>query len=79
MDNLSERKIIKLEVWSNSLRLRIASHDVVSRDFTKSFVWHSFSIPFNITERTADVEFRGIEAASGVTIWLDYIEVVPES
>lgn len=79
VDNLPEGKAIKLDVWSNSLpqRERIASYDVYGKDFSKPFAWHTFSMPFNIIERTADVEFRGLEAASDVTICLDYVEVAP--
>jgi len=79
VDNLPEGKVIKLDVWSNSLGMRIASYEVNSRNFTKPFVWHTFSIHFNINERIADMEFRGLEVASNVTICLDYIDVVPES
>jgi len=79
IDNLPEGKVIKLEVWSNSLRERaeIASYEVNGREFSKPFVWHTFSLPFSITERTPDVEFRGIEAAGNLTICLDYVEIIP--
>ena len=79
VDHLPKGKVVKLDIGSNVLRSRIVSYNVYDKDFSKPFIWHTFSIVFTITERTAEVEFRGIEAASDVTIWLDYIEVVPES
>lgn len=79
VDNLPNGKVVKLNIWSNALRSSVASYNVYDKDFSKPFIWHTFSIVFTITERTAEVEFRGLEVASDVTIWLDYVEVVPES
>jgi len=80
VDNLPEGKVIKLEVWANPLRehAQIASYEVYGKDLSKPFMWHTFSIPFNIKERTPSVEFRGIEAAGNLTICFDYVEVIPD-
>jgi uncharacterized membrane protein len=78
VDAMKEGKIIKLDVWSNQLG-QIASYNVYGKDIIKPFTWHIFSISFTIGERIGDVEFRGLEAGSDVTICLDYIEVIPVS
>jgi uncharacterized membrane protein len=80
VDSLPEGKILKLDVWSNSLgkNAQIAKYDVYGKDFAKPLTWHTFSCSFSITERTTNVEFRGLEIASDVGIWLDYIDVILE-
>jgi uncharacterized membrane protein len=80
VDSVPEGKILKLNVFSSTLRknTEITSYDLSDEDFGKSLVWHTFSISFSITERTTNVEFRGIEAASDVGIWLDYVEIMFE-
>jgi uncharacterized membrane protein len=71
----SDGKIIKLDVWSNKMQKRIAYLDVFGKDLHKSLTWHTFTLNFNLTTRISDVEFRGVETSSNVTVWLDYIEV----
>jgi hypothetical protein len=81
VDNVPGGKVLKLDVFSNALsigRQTIASYDVYGKDFTKPLAWQTFSIAFSITNRTPQVEFRGLEAASNLTIWLDYVEVIPK-
>ncbi|MEM1582932.1 MAG: DUF2079 domain-containing protein, partial [Candidatus Bathyarchaeia archaeon] len=73
-----DEKIITLDVWSNSLQKRIAYLDLYGRDFSKALVWHTFTIKISLPTRIIDIEFRGVDALGEVTIWLDYIEVVPE-
>lgn len=78
IDNLSDDKLLTLDIWSNSLGSRIASYDLYGKYFRKPFTWHTFSIPFNLTKRVVDIEFRGLKATGDITIWLDYVEVIPE-
>lgn len=74
VDDLPDGKIVKLDVWSDRLKWKIAECDVYGKNFSKPFTWQVFSISFTIKERTT-VEFRGIEAARNIIICLDYIEV----
>jgi len=78
VDRLVNGKIIKLDIWSNSLKLELNSLEIYGGYFVKPLTWHIISVPFKINERTTDVEFRGIEASSDISIWLDYVEVVPK-
>lgn len=82
LDNLPGGKVIKFDIFSSYLPSTqgqtIASYDVYGKDFTKALAWQTFSITFSITKRTPQVEFRGLEAASNVSLWLDYVEVVPK-
>ena len=78
-DRIIDEKIIKLDVYSKSLsKSEIASYTVYGEDLSKSLTWQTFSIPFTVTQRTVDVEFRGLEATSNLTIWSDYVEVIPK-
>jgi uncharacterized membrane protein len=70
-------KIIKLDVWSNTLQKTIAYLKVMNKDIYKPLVWHTFTLKFTITTRVENIEFRGVEASSGITVWLDYVEVYP--
>jgi hypothetical protein len=70
-------KILKLEVWSNSLGRTIASYDVYPEDINKTLTWHTFTLQFSLSSRITDIEFRGLEVADNVTVWLDYIDVIP--
>ena len=77
LDHISEGKALKLDVYSRFMHSEIISSDIYGNNFTKALTWHTFSVEFHITERTTDVEFRGFQAASDTTIWLDYVEVIP--
>jgi uncharacterized membrane protein len=79
VDRILDEKIVVLDVWSNSLKdSNITSYTVFGDDLSKSLMWQTFSLPFTVTERSADVEFRGLEATGNATIWSDYVEVIPE-
>lgn len=75
VDNIKDEKLIRLDVWSNDLKLRLASYDVYGRDFEKPLTWKIFSIPFGVSSRLGNIEFRGTEVGSDVSVTLDYIEV----
>jgi len=77
VDNMGEGKIIDLDVYSKS-KGRIVLCSVNSEEISEPFVWHIFSITFNMGERVEDVEFRGLNVGSNVSVCLDYIEVTPE-
>jgi len=72
-------KILKLEVWSNSLGRAIASYDVYPEDINKTLTWHTFTLQFNLPSRITDIEFRGLEVANNVTVWLDYVDIIPNT
>jgi hypothetical protein len=76
VDSFQGEKIAKIDVWSNSLGSVLASKDINIHDLTKPLEWNTISLTFNITKRTPEVEFRGIDAHEDLTIWLDYVEVV---
>jgi hypothetical protein len=77
-DQTAVGKLLTLDVWSKSLSTSdIVAYTVYSEEFRRPLTWQTFSVPFTVTQRTADVEFRGLGAASGVSIWADYVEVVP--
>ena len=78
-DQTAIDELLTLDVWSKSLPTSsIASYTVHGEDFRKSLTWQTFSVPFTLPQRTANVEFRGFDAASDVTVWLDYVEVIPK-
>jgi uncharacterized membrane protein len=78
-DQTAVGKLLTLDVWSKSMFTSdIASYIIYGEDFRKSLTWQTFSVPFTVTQRTANVEFRGLDAASDVTIWADYVEVIPK-
>lgn len=78
-DQTAVNELLTLDVWSKSLPTTdIAAYTVQGSDFRKSLTWQTFSVPFTLPQRTADVEFRGFDAASDVTIWVDYVEVIPK-
>jgi len=78
-DQTAVDELLTLDVWSKSLPTSsIASYTVHGEDFRKSLTWQTFSVPFTLPQRTANVEFRGFDAASDVTIRLDYVEVIPK-
>jgi uncharacterized membrane protein len=78
-DRVLDEKIIKLDVWSQSLKQsEIASYTVYGEDLNKPLIWQIFSLSFTIKERSANIEFRGLEATGNLTIWSDYVEVIPE-
>jgi hypothetical protein len=81
IENLAppEQQDLKLEVSSGSvLGMQIQEGRVYSGDFIKPLTWRTYRVSFNIPQRTPEVEFRGLEAPPDQTIWLDYVEVVPE-
>jgi uncharacterized membrane protein len=77
IDHISDWKALKLDVYSRFMPFEILSSDVYGNNFTKPLTWHTFSVEFQTTERVAEVEFRGFQVASDVTIWFDYVEVIP--
>jgi uncharacterized membrane protein len=78
IDNLVDGEAIKLDVYSGSLSTpEIESINIAAKDFTKPLAWQTFTLNFTITERTEDVEFRGLDVAINQTIWLDYVEIIP--
>jgi hypothetical protein len=72
-------KILKLDVWSNSLGKTITSYEIHPEDISKALTWHTFTLRFNLPFRVTDIEFRGLEVADNVIVWLDYIDVIPNS
>jgi uncharacterized membrane protein len=77
INKILEGKIMKLDVWSNSLKNAIGSVEILGENFSRPFVWHTFTLKINILTRVPDVEFRGLEVSKDVSIWLDYVEVIP--
>ncbi len=78
-DQTAVDELLTLDVWSKSLPTSsIASYTVHGEDFRKSLTWQTFSVPFSLPQRTANVEFRGFDATRNVTAWLDYVEVIPK-
>lgn len=77
VDKLCDGKVIELDVYSKNLG-KIVSYKVDGKDIKEPFMWHTFSINFNISMRVSDLEFRGVDVRSDVSVYLDYIEVIPE-
>jgi uncharacterized membrane protein len=77
IDHISKGKALEVDVYSRFMPSEIISSDIYGNNFIKPLTWHTLSIHFPITERTTEVEFRGFQAASDTTIWLDYVEVIP--
>jgi hypothetical protein len=75
-NNVQEGRIIDLDIYSGS-KGRISLYSVDSRE-VKPFMWHEFSISFSIEDRVEDIEFRGLNVRSDVSVYLDYVEVIPE-
>jgi hypothetical protein len=76
IDNLDAGKVIKLEVWSNSLKKTLGQMYIFSSDFKQPMTWNVFQLSFEVNDRIGDVEFRGLDVGRDVSISLDYIEVV---
>ncbi|MCW4016304.1 MAG: DUF2079 domain-containing protein [Candidatus Bathyarchaeota archaeon] len=78
IDHINEGIALKIDVYSRSLLSEISSSDIYCNDFSKALTWHTFSIDFSVTKRTSEVEFRGYDAGSDLTLFLDYVEVIPK-
>lgn len=77
IDNVNVKNAITLDVYSDSIPLQIKSVNITGSDFSKPLEWQTFSLNFTLPKRTPDIEFRGLNAAANLTIWLDYVEVIP--
>lgn len=77
VDSLPSGKILKLDVWSNLLKTEIVSIDLHGDDFSRPLVWHIFTLTFSLSERLSEIEFRGLEVTSDVSVFLDYVEIEP--
>jgi hypothetical protein len=78
IDHLGDGKALKIDVYSGSLSTHeIKLTNIYAKDFIKPLTWQTFTLDFTIPERTEDVEFRGWDVAINQTIWLDYVEIIP--
>ncbi|MBS7605605.1 MAG: DUF2079 domain-containing protein [Candidatus Bathyarchaeia archaeon] len=77
VDSLPSGKILKLDVWSNSLKTEIVSVDLYGDYFIRPLIWHIFTLTFSLSERLSEIEFRGLEVTSNVSVFLDYVEIEP--
>ncbi|MEM1515875.1 MAG: DUF2079 domain-containing protein [Candidatus Bathyarchaeia archaeon] len=77
VDRLVDGRIIDLDVYSG-YEGRISIYSVYGEYISKPCAWQTFTIPLSISERLKNVEFRGINVASNITVYLDYIEIIPE-
>jgi uncharacterized membrane protein len=78
IDHLGEGKALKIDVFSGALSTpTIKLINIDAKDFIKPFKWQTFTLDFTILERTEFVEFRGWDVAINQTIWLDYVEIIP--
>jgi hypothetical protein len=76
--HLGEGKALKIDVFSGALSTpTIKLINIDAKDFIKPFKWQTFTLDFTILERTEFVEFRGWDVAINQTIWLDYVEIIP--
>jgi uncharacterized membrane protein len=77
IDHLGDEKALKIDVYSDSSSTRFKLVNIGAKDFLKPLTWQIFALNFTITERTEDVEFRGWDVATNQTVWLDYVEIIP--
>jgi uncharacterized membrane protein len=79
IDHLGDGKVLNIDVYSGSLATRVIKLiNIDSKDFIKPLAWQTFTLNFTITERTENVEFRGWDVAINQTVWLDYVEIIPD-
>lgn len=77
IDHLEDERALKLDVYSDSSGTFFNLANINAKDFLKPLTWQIFTLNFTITERTEDVEFRGWNIAVDQTVWLDYVEIIP--
>jgi len=77
VEQILDGRLIDLEVYSRHVG-RIGLYSVYGEEMGGSSAWQTFSITFSLKDRVSDVEFRGLSSGNAVTVYLDYIEVIPE-
>lgn len=77
VDRLMDGRIIDLDVYSIN-EGRITIYSIYGEYISKPYTWQTFTMRLSVNERLEDVEFRGLNVTSNITVYLDYIEIIPE-